>query len=350
VTRIFSETEVASLKAFIIARALALIPTVLILITLVFFVMRVLPGDPVIAIVGMKAPPERVIELKKELGLMDEAGNPIPLPIQYLNYLSKLVRGDFGRSLIWGKRPVLVEIMEHFPATVELAIAGFIVSIILGIVLGSLGGWMGGKTSSAVKTYGAITYALFIPWIGMLFQLFFAVWLGILPVAGRIDTGLEPPTITGLYLIDSVITGRWDSFISALRHITLPSITLGLVISGVFTRVTRTSVEEVMRQDFVVAARARGIPEHKILLHVLKNSFVPILTMMGLQLALLMTGAVLTETTFSWPGMGTFLLERIQYRDYTTVQGTVVFFAIIVSLVNLIVDICYAYIDPRIRY
>ena len=137
---------------------------------------------------------------------------------------------------------------------------------------------------------------------------------------------------------------------SALRHITLPALTLGLVISGVFTRVTRTSVEEVMRQDFVVAARARGIPEHKILLHVLKNSFVPILTMMGLQLALLMTGAVLTETTFSWPGMGTFLLERIQYRDYTTVQGTVVFFAIIVSLVNLIVDICYAYIDPRIRY
>jgi len=147
-----------------------------------------------------------------------------------------------------------------------------------------------------------------------------------------------------------VITGRWDSFMSALRHITLPALTLGLVISGVFTRVTRTSVEEVMRQDFVVAARARGIPEHKILLHVLKNSFVPILTMMGLQLALLMTGAVLTETTFSWPGMGTFLLERIQYRDYTTVQGTVVFFAIIVSLVNLIVDICYAYIDPRIRY
>ena len=209
---------------------------------------------------------------------------------------------------------------------------------------------MGGKTSSTVKTYGAITYALFIPWIGMLFQLFFAVWLGVLQVAGRIDTGLEPPTITVLYLIDGMIAGKWDSFLSALRHITLPALTLGLVISGVFTRVTRTSVEEVMRQDFVVAARARGIPEHKILLHVLKNSFVPILTMMGLQLALLMTGAVLTETTFSWPGMGTFLLERIQYRDYTTVQGTVVFFAIIVSLINLIVDICYAYIDPRIRY
>ena len=340
----------ASLKAFLIARVLVLIPTVLLLVSLVFFIMRVMPGDPVVAIVGMKAPPERVMELRKALGLVDEAGNPIPLPLQYLNYLAKLFQGDFGRSLIWGRRPVLVEIMEHLPATVELAISGFIVSIVLGILLGTVGGWRGGKTSSAVKIYSAVTYALFIPWIGMLFQLLFSVWLGALPVGGRIDPGLEPPSITGLYLVDSLITGKWDSFLSALKHLILPSLTLGLVISGVFSRVTRTSVEEIMRQDFVVAARARGIPEYRIMLHVLKNAFIPIMTMMGLQLALLMTGAILTETTFSWPGMGTFLLERIEYRDYTTVQGTVVFFAIIVSVVNLLVDVLYAYIDPRIRY
>ncbi|HDD66690.1 MAG TPA: ABC transporter permease [Nitrososphaeria archaeon] len=340
----------ASLKAFLIARVLVLIPTVLLLVSLVFFIMRVMPGDPVVAIVGMKAPPERVMELRKALGLVDEAGNPIPLPLQYLNYLAKLFQGDFGRSLIWGRRPVLVEIMEHLPATVELAISGFIVSIVLGILLGTVGGWRGGKTSSAVKIYSAVTYALFIPWIGMLFQLLFSVWLGALPVGGRIDPGLEPPSITGLYLVDSLITGKWDSFLSALKHLILPSLTLGLVISGVFSRVTRTSVEEIMRQDFVVAARARGIPERRIMLHVLKNAFIPIMTMMGLQLALLMTGAILTETTFSWPGMGTFLLERIEYRDYTTVQGTVVFFAIIVSVVNLLVDVLYAYIDPRIRY
>ncbi|MCD6420812.1 MAG: ABC transporter permease [Thaumarchaeota archaeon] len=340
----------ASLKAFLIARVLVLIPTVLLLVSLVFFIMRVMPGDPVVAIVGMKAPPERVMELRKALGLVDEAGNPIPLPLQYLNYLAKLFQGDFGRSLIWGRRPVLVEIMEHLPATVELAISGFIVSIVLGILLGTIGGWRGGKTSSAVKIYSAVTYALFIPWIGMIFQLLFSVWLGALPVGGRIDPGLEPPSITGLYLVDSLITGKWDSFLSALKHLILPSLTLGLVISGVFSRVTRTSVEEIMRQDFVVAARARGIPERRIMLHVLKNAFIPIMTMMGLQLALLMTGAILTETTFSWPGMGTFLLERIEYRDYTTVQGTVVFFAIIVSVVNLLVDVLYAYIDPRIRY
>jgi len=339
-----------SLKVFVIARVLVLIPTILLLVTLVFFVMRVMPGDPVIAIVGMKAPPERILELRRALGLVDEAGNPIPLPIQYLNYLARLFQGDFGRSLIWGKRPVLVEIMEHLPATIELAISGFLVSIILGVLFGLIGGWKGGKANSAVKVYSAVTYALFIPWIGMLFQLLFAVWLGILPVGGRIDTGLEPPMITGLYTLDSIISGRWDSFVSAVRHLILPSLTLGLVISGVFSRVTRTSVEEVVRQDFIVAARARGIPEYKVMLHALKNAFIPILTMMGLQLALLMTGAILTETTFSWPGMGTFLLERIEYRDYTTVQGTVVFFAIIVSIVNLLVDILYAYIDPRIRY
>jgi len=309
-----------------------------------------MPGDPVIAVVGMKAPPERILELRKALGLVDESGKPIPLPLQYLNYLTALSQGDFGRSLIWGRRPVLAEIMDHLPATIELAIWGFLVSIILGITLGSIGGWKGGKTSSVVKVYSAITYALFIPWIGMLFQLLFSVWLGILPVAGRIDPGLEPPTITGLYVLDSIISGRWDSFVSAVRHLILPSLTLGLVISGVFSRVARTSVEEVVRQDFIVAARARGIPEYKVMLHALKNAFIPILTMMGLQLALLMTGAILTETTFSWPGMGTFLLERIEYRDYTTVQGTVVFFAIIVSVVNLLVDILYAYIDPRIRY
>jgi len=330
---------VTSLKVFVIARLLLVIPTILLLVSLVFFIMRVMPGDPVIAIVGMKAPPERILELRKALGLVDESGNPIPLPIQYFNYLANLFRGDFGRSLIWGKRPVLVEIMEHLPATIELAMAGFLVSIILGVTLGTIGGWKGGKMSSAVKIYSAITYALFIPWIGMMLQLLFAVWLKVLPVGGRIDPGLEPPMITGLYLLDSILTGRWDSFVSALRHIILPSLTLGLVISGVFSRVARTSVEEIMRQDFVIAARARGIPEHRLVVHILRNAFIPI-----------MTGAILTETTFSWPGMGTFLFERIEYRDYTTVQGTVVFFAIIISVINLVVDILYAYIDPRIRY
>ncbi len=340
-----------SLRIYIATRALLTIPTIIILLTIVFVIMRILPGDPVTAIVGMKAPPEQIQELKKELGLIDEFGKPIPLYIQYLNYFSGIIKGDFGRSLIWGKRPVIIEILEHFPATIELSIMGFIVSLLIGLISGvysahKYSSWM----DSTIRIYGIISYALFIPWIGMLFQMFFGVQLKILPVAGRIDPGMEPQQITGLFLLDSIITSNWPSFISSLKHLILPSITLGIVLSGIFTRLTRGAMLEVLSQDFIIAAKARGLPNRKILLHALKNAFIPILTMMGLQFALLLTGAILTETTFSWPGIGTFLMERINYRDYTTVQGTVVFFAIIISLVSLIVDLIYAYIDPRIRY
>ncbi len=340
-----------SLRLYITTRALLTIPTVIILLTIVFYIMRILPGDPVTAIVGMKAPPEKIQELKKELGLIDEFGNPIPLYIQYFNYFSGIIKGNFGNSLIWGKRPVLIEILEHFPATIELSIMGFIVSLLIGLISGVYSAHKHSSwTDSTIRVYGIVSYALFIPWIGMLFQMFFGVQLKILPITGRIDPGMEPQQITGLFLLDSIITSNWPSFISSLKHLILPSITLGIVLSGIFTRLTRGAMLEVLSQDFIIAAKARGLPNRKILFHALKNAFIPILTMMGLQFALLLTGAILTETTFSWPGIGTFLMERISYRDYTTVQGTVVFFAIIISFVSLIVDLIYAYIDPRIRY
>jgi peptide/nickel transport system permease protein len=162
---------------------------------------------------------------------------------------------------------------------------------------------------------------------------------------------MEPKHITGLYVLDSILTLNIPSLISAIRHLILPSITLGIYLSGIYTRLTRSNMLEILRKDFITAAKARGLPEDTIIYkHALKNAFIPILTMMGLQFALLLAGAVLTETTFSWPGMGTFLAERIFYRDYTTVQGTIVFFALLVVSVSLIIDILYAYIDPRIRY
>ena len=172
-----------------------------------------------------------------------------------------------------------------------------------------------------------------------------------MPTGGRIDPLMEPKHITGLYVLDSILTFNIPSLISSIKHLILPSITLGIYLSGIFTRLTRSNMLEVLRKDFITAARARGLPEGTVIYkHALKNAFIPILTMMGLQFALLLAGAVLTETTFSWPGMGTFLTERIFYRDYTTVQGTIVFFAILVVSVSLIVDLLYAYIDPRIRY
>ncbi|OYT47124.1 MAG: peptide ABC transporter permease [Desulfurococcales archaeon ex4484_42] len=337
------------LGRFIVARVLLAIPTILILLTIVFIVMRLIPGNPILAMVGMKAPPEYVEEL------MHKAGLDKPLYIQYIDYLSGIFKGDLGRSLIWGRRPVIAEIMDHFPATLELTIFAFIIAVFLGTTTGVFGsslrvikGWH--KFDSLMRIYGIISWTLFIPWIGMLLQLIFGVWLRVLPVAGRIDPGLEPPRITGLYVIDSIITQRWDSLISALRHLVLPSITLGLVISGAFTRIVRNNMIEIFKQDFMMTYKAVGVSTWKFISAAFRNAFIPIMTIMGLQFAYLLAGAVLTETTFSWPGMGTFLVERITYADYTTVQGTVVFFAIIVVTINLIVDIIYAFIDPRIRY
>ncbi len=337
------------LGRFILARILFAIPTIIILLTIVFIIMRLIPGNPILAMVGMKAPPEVIKELEHEAGL-DK-----PLYIQYIDYLLGVFRGDLGRSLIWGRRPVIAEIMDHFPATLELSISAFIVAVLISLAAGAVSsslrvvrGWR--KLDTLARVYGIVAWTLFIPWVGMLLQLVFGVWLRVLPIAGRIDPGLEPPRITGLYVIDSILTHRWDSLASAIRHLILPSITLGLVISGGLTRIVRNNVMEAFRQDYMITYRALGASTKKLTLTALRNAFIPIMTMMGLEFAYLLAGAVLTETTFSWPGMGTFLVERIVYADYTTVQGTVVFFAIIVVIINTLVDIVYAFIDPRIRY
>jgi len=334
-----------SLRIYIIRRILLAIPTILILLTIVFVVMRV-AGDPVSAILGGHAPAEQIERIKEQLGLNK------PLYVQYLEYLWQLFHLNLGRSLIWGRRPVLVEILEHFPATLELSISAFIVSILIGIFTGVYSARKYNKPADHVlRLYGIVTYALFIPWIGLILQLIFGVYLGWLPTSGRIDTLMEPKHITGLYVLDSILTLNIPSLISAIRHLILPSITLGIYLSGIYTRLTRSNMLEVLRKDFITAAKARGLPEGTVIYkHALKNAFIPILTMMGLQFALLLAGAVLTETTFSWPGMGTFLYERISYRDYPTVQGTIVFFALLVVTVSLVIDILYAYIDPRIRY
>ncbi|RLG53217.1 MAG: ABC transporter permease [Thermoproteota archaeon] len=335
-----------SLRVYILTRVLLTIPMVFILLSLVFFVMRILPGDPVIAIVGMKASPEHIERLRHELGL-DK-----PLWRQYIDYIAMIMRGDLGRSMIWGKRPVSTEIWDRFPATLELTICAFTVSVLIGLVTGVFASTKPGtKADVGLRLFSIVAYSLFIPLLGMLLQFTLGVKLKLLPVAGRKSPLVQIDRITGLYLLDSLLTLNLVGLVDALRYLLLPSITLGVVLSGVYTRLVRSSMLEVLREDFIRALRARGIPEGQILLrHALKNAFIPVLTMMGLQFSLLLAGAILTETTFSWPGMGTFLLERIEYRDYTTVQGTIVFYALLVAMVSLIVDIIYAYIDPRIRY
>jgi len=319
---------------------------IIILLSIIFLVLRVMPGDPVLAMLGDKAPMQQVEAMRHQLGL------DRPLYVQFLDYVSNLARGDLGNSLIWGKRPVIVEIFEHFPATLELTIASMIVMLLVGVLTGAQAAYRRNSLADySLRTYGIVIYALPIFWFGMILQLIFGVYLKWLPIAGRIDPFLSPRGVTGLYTIDSLIAGNLLGFVSAVQHLILPSLTLGLVLSGIFTRLTRVHMLDVLRQDFVTAARARGLKENTVLYkHALKNAFIPILTMIGLQFALLLAGAVLTESTFSWPGMGSYLVERISYRDFPAIQGAVVFFAILVAAVSVTVDMVYAFLDPRIRY
>jgi len=337
---------VGSLRFYLITRILLSLPMVIILLSIIFMVLRVMPGDPVLAMLGDKAPIQQVEAMRHQLGL------DRPLYIQFLDYVSNLARGDFGNSLIWGKRPIIVEIFEHFPATLELTIASMIVMLLVGVLTGTQAAYRRNSLADySLRTYGIVIYALPIFWFGMILQLIFGVYLKWLPIAGRIDPFLSPRGVTGLYTIDSLIAGDLLGFVSAVQHLVLPSLTLGLVLSGIFTRLTRVHMLDVLRQDFVTAARARGLKENTVLYkHALKNAFIPILTMIGLQFALLLAGAVLTESTFSWPGMGSYLVERISYRDFPAIQGAVVFFAVLVAAVSVTVDMIYAFLDPRIRY
>ncbi len=291
---------------------------------------------------------------------------------QYFNYLWSLLRLDLGTSIAPVRgRPVITYLMEKFPATLELSIFSMIITALVGILTGAYAAHKRRSVADyGFRIYSIIIYAVPVFWLGLMLQLLLGVKLGLLPVYGRIGTKLQPETIiqaydlnvsgfmasaldflSRFYVLDSLVTGNWTSLASTLKHLILPSLTLGLYLSGVFTRLTRANMLGTLQEDYITAARARGIPERVVVYkHALKNAFIPILTMLGLQFALLMAGAVLTETTFSWPGMGRFLTEQIEYRDFPSIQGGVVFFALLVTGVSLLVDIIYAYLDPRIRY
>jgi len=334
-----------SLKAYIITRIILAIPMMLILLSLIFFILRIIPGDPVKAILGGKAPIEVIERKRHELGL-DK-----PIPIQFVEYLGKLMKGDMGKSTLTG-RPVWDELMERFPATVELTLFGFSIAVLIGVFWGAEAARKKDKTMDvSARVFAMLMYAIPIFWLGLMFQFLFGMILRWFPVGGRISAAVSLKPITGLYILDSLIQGNWTALKDVLWHLVLPGTTLGLVISSIFLRMIRNNTVLMLSQDFVKAAKARGIKEKVVLYrHALKNAFVPILTMMGLQLALLLAGAVLTETTFSWPGLGSYLIMKIRYRDFPAIQGTVVFFAFIVVVISILVDIINALVDPRVRY
>ena len=336
------------LRRYIVVRILMTIPMLLILVTVVFFVLRVIPGDPALAIMREGASDEQLDSFRAATGL-DQ-----PLHIQYLRYISGVIRLDFGEAM---KRsiPVTQEIKTFFPATIELAIYSMLVTTTVGIFFGAYAAQHRKTTADyGIRISSIILYSLPIFWLGLMLQMIFGAQLGWLPVSGRLSAGMTPSpeeTITGLYTIDAVLTSNWVLMRDALLHLILPSLTLGLVLAGIFTRLTRANMLDVLEQDYITAGRARGIWERTLVYrHGLRNAFIPIVTLLGLQVALLLAGAILTETTFSWPGLGRLVVQRIYDRDFTTLQGTIIFFALIVAGVSLVVDILYGFLDPRIRY
>lgn len=334
------------LQRYILVRLALTIPMLLILVSLVFLVLRVLPGDPALAILREGASEEALANFRAAAGL-DK-----PLFNQYLDFMSGVVRFDFGDSMT-RDRPVAEEIKTFFPATVELTAYAMLVTSTVGIA----GGAFAAKNRKSPADYGIrvagiILYSLPIFWLGLMFQMVFGAGLGWLPVSGRLAAGATPSSsITGLYTIDALLTFNWRLLGDALRHLVLPSLTLGLVLAGIFVRLTRANLLDVLEQDFITAGRARGIRERVLVYgHGLRNAFIPIVTLLGLQFALLLAGAILTETTFSWPGLGRLVVNRIYDRDFSTVQGAIVFFAMLVAGLSLVVDILYGFLDPRIRY
>ncbi len=345
----------ASLRNYVITRALLTLPMVLILLTLIFVVLRVLPGDPISSQLGPRGSAELKAVLRAQLGL-DQ-----PITTQYINYLAQVARLDLGHSMVEAQRPILDELSERLPATLELVIPAFVLMLLISVLPGALAAYRHRKPADYIlRLWSIITYSMPIFWLGLMLQLIFSVQLGWLPTDHRLDSLIEAqvtqqvaklPFHTNLMLIDTLLVGNFPAFLNALTHMILPVITLGVVLSGVFLRLTRANMIETLQQDFITSSRARGVPERTVVYqHALRNAFIPVLTLLGLQLAALLAGAVLTETTFSWPGMGLYLFERITQRDYTAVQGVVTVFAVFVAITSLLVDVLYAFVDPRIRY
>lgn len=336
-----------SLQYYILARLL-LAPLMLWTIaTLVFLLLRATPGDPVDAVLGGRAPDSVKQEYRQRLGLLD------PLWLQYIRYLGSLLRLDLGTSITSQGEAVWDTIQQYFPATVELAVFSMAIALIVGITVGVISASRPGTVLDVGgRLFGIITYALPLFWVGMILQLIFSVQLRWFPLGTRFPTSLPTPQgATGLYTIDSLLSGNFTQFFTSLYYLFLPSLTLGVLLSGIFERIVRVNLKQTLRADYVEAARARGVPERRILVsHALKNALIPVITILGLTFASLLGGAILTEVTFSWPGLANRLYEAISLRDYPMVQGILVFFAGIVVLASIVIDILNAYIDPRIRY
>lgn len=356
---------------YIIRRVLLLIPVLLGVSVVVFAMLRLIPGDPAEVMMGEHATDEALAASRERMGL-DQ-----PIPVQYLRYMRDLVRLDLGRSLMTN-RPVTEEIAQRFPATLELTLGAMAFATLFGVAAGIIAAYKHNSIFDVVTMFVAlIGVSIPIFWLGLMLAYLFAFKLPWLPPSGRLTVGIEllplvqawgleanPAEagvgravrglldfLSGFYVLDALLTGNWKALGDAARHLILPSVALGSIPMAIIARMTRSSLLDVLGEDYVRTARAKGLRERAVLSrHALRNALLPIVTVIGLQLGFLLGGAILTETIFSWPGLGRLVVNRILARDYPAVQGSVIAIALTFVMVNLIVDISYAYLDPRIRY
>ena len=329
--------------AHIIRRILLLFPTLLGISIIIFLMMHITPGDPAELLLGERATEPALEALREHLGLNE------PLYVQYGMFLKRLLKGDLGET-IWTRQKVWIEVKQRFPATIELSVAAMLISSVLGVILGII---------SATKQYSLFDYlsmlgalvgvSMPIFWLGLVLMLIFSLNLGWFPMSGRLSVGIDLDPITNFYILDALLTKNWPAFKDALWHLTLPAFTLSTIPLAIVARMTRSSMLEVLRQDYIKTARAKGLsPGIVVMKHALRNALIPVITVIGLMFGILMAGAILTETIFAWPGVGKWLYDAVLQRDYMVIQGGTLFVAAIFVIINLVVDILYAVINPKI--
>ena len=329
--------------AYIIRRILILIPTLLGVSVIVFLMLRITPGDPAELLLGERATEEALHEIREHLGLNE------PLHVQYGLFLKRLMKGDLGET-IWSRQKVWIEVKERFPATIELSVVALFISCFFGIIFGIISATRQYSIFDYLSMLGAlIGVSMPIFWLGLVFMLIFSVNLGWLPLSGRISVGVDLEVITNFYILDAVLTKNWVALKDVLWHIIMPATTLSTIPMAIVARMTRSSMLEVLRQDYIKTAKAKGLSQFIVTFkHALRNALIPVVTTIGLQFGVALGGAILTETIFAWPGVGKWMFDAVMKRDYMVIQGGTLFIAAVFVVINLIVDVLYAVINPRI--
>lgn len=329
--------------AYIVRRILIMIPTLLGVTVIVFFMLHATPGDPAELLLGERATEETLLRMREHLGLNE------PLHVQYGLFLSRLLKGDLGET-IWTRQKVWTEVKHRFPATIELSLVALGISCLAGMILGIISATKQYSIFDYVSMVGALAgVSMPIFWLGLVFMLIFSLNLGWLPLSGRLSMGVNLEVVTNFYILDAILTGNWPAFKDAVWHIIMPAVTLSTIPTAIVARMTRSAMLDVLRQDYIKTAKAKGLSQTKVIFkHALRNAMIPVVTTIGLQFGVLLGGAILTETIFAWPGVGKWMYDAVMQRDYMVIQGGTLLIAGLFVVINLFVDVLYAVINPRI--